>query len=497
MVLVTSKEWSAAHGGLRSTDRHRTDPGTCPRPPERFSSVQSAPVERNEPGEPSSPEPEDEKFWTHGTQFGAPATPWWASLNEGGDEEVDDDEDDDDDFLSATAPLPLPPEDRLWRHPSELSGLVEAQAAPEQTPAEAPVRRGFMLATVGAALTGAVLAGAAVWLVAPARQVVTERVIERQLVEQPASIVNASLTGIDVVAIAESVKPSIVRLEVLNTIGTVVGSGSGVIFRDDGHVMTNAHVIEGARAIEVVLSDGQRLVARAIGADELTDVAVVKVEAARPLPAILLGATSTLRVGEPAIAVGSPLRLAGGPTVTVGIVSATGRTLDLPGGGTLYDLVQTDAPISPGSSGGALVDGGGALIGLTTVIAVSDVGAEGLGFATPIEIAYDVATDLVIHGHVDHGFLGVGGDDVRRELATSLGLDGGATITAVGNDTPAEAAGIATGDVIIAVDGVPVLTMGELVVAIRRLDPGDTSAITLIRDGDRITVSTRIVSRPN
>ena len=358
------------------------------------------------------------------------------------------------------------------------------------------------MTTVAAALTGAILAGAAVWIIAPARQVVTERVIERQLVERPTSIVNASLNGIDVVAIADTVKPSIVRLEVLGAngarrgIGAVVGSGSGVIFRDDGHVMTNSHVIEGARAIEIVLSDGQRLAAEEIGADPLTDVAVIKVVADRALPAILLGSTTSLRVGEPAIAIGSPLRLAGGPTVTVGVVSAIGRTLDLPNGGRLFDLVQTDAPISPGSSGGALVDGNGALIGLTTVIAVSDVGAEGLGFATPIEIAHDVATNLVMHGRVDHGFLGVGGDDLGRDLALSLGLEGGATITAVGDHTPAASAGIAPGDIIVAVDGIPVLTMGELVVRIRRLDPGDTSKITLVRDGEQITMSTKIVSRP-
>ena len=450
-------------------------------------------MERNEPGEPSSPDPDDEKFWTYGTQFGAPATPWWASLSE---DRVDDELDGDDDWLAATAPLPLPPEDRLWRHPSELRGLVGAGQNPAPTTAEASLRRGLLVTTVAAALTGAILAGAAVWIIAPARQVVTERVIERQLVERPTSIVNASLNGIDVVAIADTVKPSIVRLEVLGAIGAVVGSGSGVIFRDDGHVMTNAHVIEGARAIEIVLSDGQRLAAEQIGADALTDVAVIKVEADRALPAILLGSTTSLRVGEPAIAIGSPLRLAGGPTVTVGVVSAIGRTLDLPNGGRLFDLVQTDAPISPGSSGGALVDGNGALIGLTTVIAVSDVGAEGLGFATPIEIAHDVATNLVMHGRVDHGFLGVGGDDLGRELALSLGLEGGATITAVGDHTPAASAGIAPGDIIVAVDGIPVLTMGELVVRIRRLDPGDTSKITLVRDGEQITMSTKIVSRP-
>ena len=184
--------------------------------------------------------------------------------------------------------------------------------------------------------------------------------------------------------------------------------------------------------------------------------------------------------------------------MTVGVVSAIGRTLDLPSGGRLFDLVQTDAPISPGSSGGALVDGNGALIGLTTVIAVSDVGAEGLGFATPIEIAHDVATDLVVHGEVDHGFLGVGG----RRSESRLGLPRLASRVGPPSQLsamtpPASAAGIASGDIIIAVDGTPVLTMGELVVRIRRLDPGATSRITIVRDGEHLTISTRIVSRPS
>src|SRR5439155_919313 len=160
---------------------------------------------------------------------------------------------------------------------------------------------------------------------------------------------------------------------------------------------------------------------------------------------------------------GSPLGLAGGPSVSVGGLSALGRSLDA-GTHHLYDMIQTDAAISPGSSGGALLDHGGAVIGVTTAIAVSDAGAEGLGFATPIDIARSVAEELIETGRASHVWLGVEGSDVDEETAGKLGLHGGAAVKRVVDSSPAKAAGLAAGDVIVSIDDKPVTTMAALVV---------------------------------
>jgi len=460
---------------------------TVARPTEAQPSVQSANVEHNQPGDEAPRDPDDNLPG----QFNLPPEPspqnWWDNFG-------DSDHDPVSDPMAATAPLRLPPDDRLWRHPSELN-TADPPESMSTALADATTRRAIVTTTVSAAFAGALVAGVAILFLGPGRELVTERVVERQLIEPSASFVNVSLGGLDVVTIAEAVKPSIVRVEILSELGGIVGSGSGVIFRDDGNILTNAHVVEGAADIEVVAADGRRYEAELIGADTLTDIAVVKIEGDEPFPTILLGSTSRLRVGEPAVAVGSPLRLTGGPTVTVGVVSAIGRTLDLPSGGRLFDLVQTDAPISPGSSGGALVDSAGALIGITTVIAVSDVGAEGLGFATPVEIAHDIAVELVADGEVAHGFLGVSGDDLSFDRAAESRVEGGAVITAVGQDTPADAAGFEVGDVVLAIDNVPVLSMSDLVVRIRRINPGGPAEIEVLRGTDRLMLTALISPR--
>ena len=424
---------------------------------------------------------------------GGPAG-WWESL-----------EDDLDDDLPPTAPLPLPPEDRLWRHPSEVAngGLEERSSVTSDggiaTGVDTVRSPASTIALVLAAgLAGAVITGSLLLFMGPRRTLVTERVVERQLLAGDSAFVSAPGSTIDVVAVARSAKPSIVRIETFNGIGTLLGSGSGVVFRDDGQILTNAHVVEGADAVEVIFSDGRRYPADVAGRDRLTDIAVVSVRAEDGVtfePAVL-GSTEELSVGEAAVAIGSPLRLEGGPTVTLGVVSAIGRTLDTPDGGRLYDLVQTDAPIGPGSSGGALLDASGSVIGITTVIAVSDVGAEGLGFATPIEIARDVAADLLTDGEVHHGFLGVAGDDADPDLARINGVPGGAVITEVGAKTPAAAAGLQPGDLVVSVNARPVVSMSALVLAIRRLEPGSTAIIGILRDGERRDLVVILGERP-
>ncbi|NOX31657.1 MAG: PDZ domain-containing protein, partial [Actinobacteria bacterium] len=423
---------------------------------------------------------------------------WWRELG-------DDLDDESNEKLEPTAPLPL--EDRIWRHPSEMalvalgssSDTDEPQAdgndpavvrpdARSPQPSTGFRTRHVALVAIAAGFAGACVTAGVLILAMPRTTTITERVVERQLAEPVTRFVaSQSGSGIDVATIADLAKPSIVSIEVMNTLGSVVGGGSGVVIRDDGHILTNHHVIAQADAIVVVTNDGHRHQAVLVGSDPLTDIAVLSIglngESLRPA---VLGSTTSLRVGEPAVAIGSPLRLEGGPSVTVGVISAIGRTLDLPTGERLYDLIQTDAPIAPGSSGGALLDANGALIGITTVIAVSEDGGAGLGFATPIEIAYDVAVDLMTDGVVTHGFLGVSGDDLTSDEASGLGLPGGALVTGVGPGTPAAAAGLEPGDIIIGLDNQVVPSMSWLVVEVRRGEPGETRRLEVQRGDYRL-----------
>ena len=288
------------------------------------------------------------------------------------------------------------------------------------------------------------------------------------------------------------VTPSVVRVEVLRY-GQVTGTGSGVIFRDDGHLITNTHVVDSGDSFQIVLADGTIFDVELVGMDRRTDVAVLR--PAGDVPASFtpatLGHADNLRAGETAIAIGSPLSLRGGPTVTVGVISATNRRLQSPQGDWLYELVQTDAPISPGSSGGALVDSRGAVVGITTVIAVTDVGAEGLGFATPIEIARDVANDIMQWGRPRHGRLGIRGSDAQSGFLPPS-HSAGVLVQSVDSGGPAAAAGLQVGDVVGELNGAPVADMGALIVDARMLEPGDEASLRVWRGEKLMLVSVKV-----
>jgi S1-C subfamily serine protease len=268
-----------------------------------------------------------------------------------------------------------------------------------------------------------------------------------------------------------------------------------VVFRDDGHVLTNAHVVAGATSITVVLSSGREVDGRLVGADPVTDTAVIKMDGG-PFTMADLGTAADLKVGQAAVAIGSPLALVGGPSVTAGVVSALHRSVKTRDSDSLFDMIQTDAPISPGSSGGALLDGRGRVIGITTAIALSDVGPEGLGFATPIDVARSIGDELIASGKATHAWIGVEGGDLDGPTAHDLSLDGGAMVSAVRPEAPAAAAGLAARDVILSVDGKPVLTMGGLVVSLRTHRPGDVITVEVMRDRQRMTTRVRLAERP-
>lgn len=381
---------------------------------------------------------------------------------------------------------PLPQEDRLWRHPSEVG-----VAAPE---GEAGRSASTSIWAVGAVagLIGAVFSLGVVTLVGG----LEPRVVERQVVERVAipPVATSSVAGGPggVIEVADRISPAIARLEVLR--GGEVRSGSGVVFRSNGYLLTNAHVVDGARKVQVELADGTHYEADVIGADPLTDIAVIKVDA-DDLPTAVLGTEVELQVGEPAIAIGSPAGLRGGPSVTTGVVSALGRRVNGPGEGSLHDMIQFDAPITPGSSGGALANAQGEVIGITTAIAVTDVGAEGLGFATPIDIARKVADDIIETGAARHPLLGIEGKDLDMSAAAAKGLDGGAYVLQVTDGGPAAAAGLQSGDIIVSMSGEPTATMSDLVVNLRSHEPGDSVPVTYLRDGDEYSTTVDLVSR--
>ena len=406
---------------------------------------------------------------------------WWDAFEDHNDEFFDDE---------PTAPYPLPPDDRLWRHPSELNDRAGSVSAEAASPSRIGPMRTLVIVGLAAGLVSAGLTAAALTLVLPRSTRVVERVVERQAVQTAFTSAGVSASFTDVADIAEVVTPSVVRVEVYRD-GQTIGSGSGVIFRDDGHVITNAHVVDDGDQFRVVMSDGEFIDADLVGTDSLTDIAVVRITgaASSPFVPVTLGSTTALRAGEPAIAIGSPLRLLGGPTVTVGVVSALNRRLQSPKGDWLYDLVQTDAPISPGSSGGALVDASGALVGITTVIAVSDVGAEGLGFATPVEIAYEVALDLIEWGSAHHGLLGLRGEDADTHDLAPTGRPTGVKVRDIDPEGPAGQAGVQIGDLVLSLDAAPVEGMSDLVVGARLLEPGSKAVLELYRDGGFLAIT--------
>ncbi|MFV1991353.1 MAG: S1C family serine protease, partial [Acidimicrobiales bacterium] len=300
----------------------------------------------------------------------------------------------------------------------------------------------------------------------------------------------------DVIAIAETVQPAIVRIDIQGADG--LSSGSGVIFRSDGYILTNAHVVKDADKVFIDTQDGETYEADIVGADPRTDIAVVKVDM-QDAPVALLGSAENLQVGQWAITIGSPLGLAGGNTVTLGVVSALERELRTNGSqNILYDLIQTDALIAPGSSGGALLDGNGSVIGITTAIAVSDVGADGVGFAVPIDIASRVANELIETGEVRHAWIGITGGDPSDATLTEVGIPGGVEIQSIVEDGPASELAIGPMDIIIAIDGMEVQSMTGLILRLRDLSSGDVVDLQYITpSGSKVTESIELGTRPD
>ncbi|MBB5691656.1 Do family serine endopeptidase [Roseomonas alkaliterrae] len=271
------------------------------------------------------------------------------------------------------------------------------------------------------------------------------------------------------------------------------GQGSGFIVDPAGYIVTNAHVVGAEAEVQVALADGRTLPARVVGRDVATDIALLKVEAGAPLPALRFGDSDRTRVGEWVMAMGSPFGLGG--SVTAGIVSARGRQI---GAGPYDDFIQTDASINPGNSGGPLFNAAGEVVGVNTAIVSPSGGNIGIGFAVPSRMAQSVVAQLREHGAVRRGWLGVSLQPMDAEMAAALGTAEakGALINAVEPGSPAARAGLRAGDVVTAIDGRAVETPRDLAAGVADVPPGRTATLAILRDGASTEARVEIGSHP-
>jgi serine protease Do len=300
----------------------------------------------------------------------------------------------------------------------------------------------------------------------------------------------------------EKISPSVVNINTVRlvhdyymNIVPLRGMGSGVIFDTVGHIMTNNHIVEASEKIEVTLFDGRKYDGKLIGTDRLSDIAVVKIDGEN-LPPAPLGDSSTLKVGQMAIAIGNPFGFfLQGPTVTVGVISAMHRTIRAEQG-VFENLLQTDAHINPGNSGGPLVNVKGEVIGINSA---NIPFAQGIGFSIPISTAKRIADELIAHGKVIRPWLGILGVGVNEQIAQYYGLpsDRGILVTRVFENSPAYNAGIAPGDMIIEADHKDIKDMGELTKELQSKKVGDDMSITIQRGPQTGEITMKLAESPS
>lgn len=275
-----------------------------------------------------------------------------------------------------------------------------------------------------------------------------------------------------------------------------VNSGSGVILYDNGYIVTNNHVVEGAVDVAVTLNNNRQYKAEVVGADPVTDIALLKIDASN-LPVIPMGDSDSLRLGEWVLAIGSPYNLRS--TITAGIVSAKGRSLpDMSGEFKIESFIQTDAAVNPGNSGGALVNANGELVGVNTAIASNTGSYTGYSFAVPVTIVKKIVNDIMEYGSVKRAMLGVSMLELTGEVAKEFGIDNdisGVYLPEVMKDGSADRAGIRPGDVITAIDGVKVTKPTQVQEKINSHRPDDNIKISVVRDGKEMSFDVQLLGR--
>jgi serine protease Do len=306
-------------------------------------------------------------------------------------------------------------------------------------------------------------------------------------------------TVTDVVA---KVKPSVVAInveittyDIFNRPTTGEGAGSGWIISEDGYIVTNNHVVGDANKVTVVLEDGSSYTAEQVKTDALTDLAIVKIDTTKKLPAIKVGDSSKLEVGDWVIAIGNAL--GEGISATVGVVSALDVSVSASPGQTLHGLIQTDAAINPGNSGGPLVNMAGEVVGIDS-IKVAEVGVEGMGYAISINQALPIINELIKTGFIVRPWIGIGVYTVDSSLASmyNLSVDKGVLITEVVSDSPAEKAGLEAGDIITEVEGKEITNIDDLLTLINTFEIGQTVQMSFWRNSDQKTASVTLAESP-
>ena len=391
-----------------------------------------------------------------------------------------DDEDEPEPFRSSDD------RERIWLHPSALGSLLPPVS--ENPPASRPSRRRrpgrgrsitvpVLSGMIGAALALGILALAG-GLDHPSARVV-ERVTNLPVYDL------AAPEGIS--QLAAAVAPAIVALRATTPQGDRFGSG--VVFRSDGHVLTNFHLVDGATSIELTCADGKSHAAHPAGTDPESDLAVLSVDDGSMEPAVL-GSARALRVGQTAIVIGAPAGPQGSPSVTAGVIAGLGEVVEV-AGHAFYDMISTDAMIGPRASGGPLVDRSGAVVGITTRTVSGD-----LGHVIPIDHARKVAEKLIADGRVSYPWLGVSGTDLDPWTAKEYGVGAGTLIRRVTPKSPADQSGIRVQDVVTAIENRPISTMNELMMLVRRHDPGDRVDVTIVRSGVTHNLKVRLDETP-
>ena len=269
------------------------------------------------------------------------------------------------------------------------------------------------------------------------------------------------------------------------------GLGSGFIMSSDGYIVTNNHVVRKAEEIEVILEGGRKYTASIVGTDPFTDLALLKIDPQGPLPAVEMGSSSALEIGDGVFAIGNPFGL--GHTVTAGIVSGKGRALGI---GRYDNFIQTDAAINPGNSGGPLFNYEGKVVGVNTAVMRR---AQGLGFAIPIDMAKTVVDHLKVHGRVIRGWLGIMIQDITPEISEALGIDRdeGGLVSEVKKGSPADKAGLRRGDVIVSVEGEKIPDAATLVRKLALTKPGVDTGFGVLRDGEEKVFTIKLIEHPD
>jgi len=403
---------------------------------------------------------------------------------------------DDADDAPASGPPP-PPDDRLWRHPSELGGASPVTIV---SAARNPPR--MVAVGVAGGLLGAAAMLAAVFALGGFDHQGSVTAVEQIQLSQPKDPAPSEL------AIADKALPAVTQVNATTATGTV--AGTAVVFRDDGHLLTTADVVDGAESLTVELSDGTVLPARVVGVDRVNDIAVLKVDHGK-MPVAALAMEADLQLGEPTIAVECLAGKPGSPNLSVGLVSALGRRVDADDGTSLHDMIQTNVRLSSTGAGTVLLDSRGAVIGLVTRRGMPAVGASTSKvtvttsgrsetlvprYATPVEYAKAVADELILTGRVAHPWLGVESSDLSDKEMNALG-HGGARIERVTPGSPAESAGLAAGDIVVGVDDAPVDSSSDLVVALRRHRPSESVGVTYLRSGEAGVALATLADKPS